>query len=92
MFELRLEDNNRIVYAHNQPSDDAEILVEDIPEDVLNYRYVDGAFIYDPRPEPEPGPYAPTPQEQREMDIDALTIDHEIRLSMLEIGLNGGEV
>lgn len=27
-------------------------------------------------------------EQQRQMDIDALTVDHELRLTMLELGIN----
>lgn len=35
-----------------------------------------------PEPEPEPAP-EPTPQD----DTDALVVDHELRITMLELGL-----
>lgn len=30
--------------------------VDDFPESVTDYRFVDGEFVYDPIPEPEPEP------------------------------------
>lgn len=92
MYQIEIDQNGRVFHVTSQPSPDAEIVVDEVPSNVLDCRYVNGEFVYDPLPEPEPGPYVPTPEEQREMDIDALTLDHEIRLSMLELGLTGGEV
>lgn len=36
-----------------------------------------------PVPEPEPGPYVPTEQD----DTNAMLVDHEYRLTLLELGL-----
>lgn len=63
MFELKLDAENRVVYASTLYKDGAEILVETIPENVLDYKYIDGEFIYDPLPQPDYDDPAPKPTQ-----------------------------
>ena len=81
-YALNLETDGRILSAtyEEYASPDA-ILVDKLPEgNIYEYRYVDGKYVYDPLPEPE-SIAEPTPQE----DTDAMLIDHEYRLTMLEL-------
>lgn len=58
-------------------------IVDAFPEgDLYEYRYEAEVFIHDPLPAaPDPGP---TAQE----DTDAMLVDHEYRLTLLELGLS----
>ncbi len=58
------------------------------PDDVeQGWTYDQDAGTFASPVEPEPAPRGPTPQD----DADALLIDHEYRLTLLELGV-GGEV
>lgn len=54
-YALNLADDGRILsatYAEFAPAD--AVLVEELPEgSVVDYRYVDGEYVYDPIPVPE---------------------------------------
>lgn len=81
-YALRLDSKNRILSAtfDKYASKDMAI-VESIPEgDVYDYQYIDGEYVYNPLPKPE---VEPTETE----DILAMMIDHEYRLTLLELGL-----
>lgn len=62
MFALNLGENGRVMSVTKPEYAPAyAVTVEALPEgDTHEYRYVDGAFIYDPLPEPEPTPATPT--------------------------------
>lgn len=59
-----------------------------IPDSVLNdnpfsYKYIDGEFVKNPDYKPPEPPESPLPK----VDLEQLALDHEYRLSMLEIGI-----
>jgi len=55
-----------------------------LPEgDVSDYRYEGGEYVRDPLPVPEPPEEVPTAEE----DIQGLVVDHEYRLTLLELGI-----
>lgn len=59
------------------------VLVDEFPKgNVYEYRYVDGEFIHDPIVIADVKK-VPTAQD----DIDAMLVDHEYRLTMLELGI-----
>ena len=66
------------------PGQTYEITVDTFPDgDVSEFRYVDSEFIHDPLPVPAPEPAEPTAEE----DALAMIVDHECRLTLLELGV-----
>ena len=68
MYALNLDkETSRILSACKVlPNGDYEtmVIVDTLPEgDVCDYRYENGAYIYDPLPEPEPVESEPTAEE-----------------------------
>lgn len=61
-FALNIADDGRILSAtFEQYAAPDAIIVDVLPEgDITDYRYVDGAYVYDPLPEPEPVEPEPT--------------------------------
>lgn len=62
-YALNLAEDGRILSAtYEQFAPKGAVIVEALPEgDIFEYRYVDGACVYDPLPKPErpePGPTA----------------------------------
>jgi hypothetical protein len=52
-YALNLADDRRILsvtFEQYAPAD--AVLVEEFPENVTDYRYVDGRFVHDPLPKP----------------------------------------
>jgi hypothetical protein len=87
-YALNLADDGRILSAtYPQFAPEDAVKVEALPEgedvNIADYRYQDGEFIYDPLPVEEVEE-TPSPQD----DTDAMLIDHEYRLTMLELGLS----
>ena len=81
-YALHLAEDGRILSATYErfAAKDA-VLVDALPEGSLaDYRYVDGQYLWEPLPEPEE---IPTAQD----DTDAILVDHEYRLTLLELGL-----
>ncbi len=69
MFALNLSADNRILSAtFEQYASPGQPLVEELPDgNIVDYRYENNEYIYDPLPEPEPPPYEPTSDDL--MDI-----------------------
>ena len=85
MYSLNLDADNRILSACVclEGLEYANV-VDTLPDgDVSDYRYVDGEYVYDPLPKPEPTPAEPT----AESDMQEMIIDHEYRLTLLELGI-----
>ena len=82
MYALSLAKDGRILHATlSKYAPSGATLVASLPDgDIADYLYVDGEYIYDPLPVPE---NVPSAQE----DIDAMLIEHEYRLTLLELGL-----
>lgn len=56
-------------------------IVDALPDgDVSDYCYINNELVFNPMAKPE---YEPTAQD----DTDAMLVDHEYRLTMLELGL-----
>lgn len=83
-YALNLADDGRVLSAtYPQFAPDDAVVVEALPEgNIVDYIYQDGGFVYDPLPKPE---VDATPSAQD--DTDAMLIDHEYRLTLLELGL-----
>ena len=84
-YSLNLGENGRImsvcVCLEGQKY---ENVVDSFPDgDVTNYRYIDGEFIHDPEPKPEPTAQETTVEE----DTLSMIVDHEYRLTLLELGV-----
>ena len=59
MYAITLNEENRILRAtYEKFAAEDDILVETFPEDdISDYKYIDGEFVYDPLPKPpEPVP------------------------------------
>ena len=87
-YAIQTDSTNRInrwEFTKYVPSEqlDQYILVDYIPEGNLpDYHYINGEYVYDPIPKVEIEP-EPTPQD----DTDAMMVDHEYRLTLLELGI-----
>jgi hypothetical protein len=84
-YALNIDADGRVLSAtfpQYAPKD--AVTVDALPKgNLADYRYVSGKFVHDPLPVPEEPAPAPTAQD----DIDALMVDHEYRLTLLELGL-----
>ena len=69
MFALNLSADKRIQSAtFEQYASPGQPLVEELPDgNIVDYRYENNEYIYDPLPEREPPPYEPTADDL--MDI-----------------------
>ena len=57
MYSLSLDKDRRIIYATYKEYYPEGVLVESIPDnDVTDYRYINGEYVYDPLPKPKPEP------------------------------------
>lgn len=83
-YALSLDENGRILsITEERYAWEGMPIVDSFPEgNTYEYRYNNGEYIYDPLPEEELI-YEPTEEE----DIAALIIDHEYRLTLLELGI-----
>ena len=70
MYSLNLDTDNRILSACVcLERFEYTNIVDTLPDgEMLDYKYIDGEYVYDPLPEPEPQPVEPTADEI----IDAL--------------------
>lgn len=90
-YALNLAEDGRILsVTEDQYGAPGQPRVETLPtgateaeKDISNYRYMNGKCIYDPLPQPESEPVEPTAEE----DLQAMAVDHEYRLTLLELGL-----
>lgn len=64
LYALNLADDGRVLsVTKDEYGAEGQPRVTEFPDDdVSNYKYVDGEFIYDPLPEPEPPEPEPQPQ------------------------------
>lgn len=83
MYALLLDTDGRILSIMDERyKTESTPVIEDYPQEVkdgdpYHYRYVDGEWIFDPlRREPT-----------EEEDLASLLIDHEYRLTLLELGV-----
>ena len=67
-YALNLAEDGRILSAtYEEHAAPGMILVDKLPEeDISQYRYEEGGYVYDPLPEPEPEPT----QEERIADLE----------------------
>lgn len=69
MFELFLDENNRVIGTQNTAiAYHGGATVDEVPENEFDYRYVNGEFVYDPLPAPEP----PFPEPSTDEILDVL--------------------
>lgn len=82
MYAITLNEENRILRATTDEfKSDTDILVEALPEgDISDYKYVNSQYVHDPLPKPEKEPTA-------EEDALSMIVDHEYRLTLLELGV-----
>lgn len=82
-YALNLSDDNRVLSAtYEEYAWDGMPLVDKLPDgDIYEYLYVNGEYIHNPLPIPEA---IPTESD----DIAAMLIDHEYRLTLLELGIS----
>lgn len=85
MVTLVLDSDKRIVSIHfpDEPNElelenVEEITVDSLPDlSLVNYKYIDGNYIYDP-----------IIMTESEKDSMETSVDHEFRIMMLEIGVD----
>ena len=87
-YALNLGTDNRILSVCEVIEGQTyDVIVEEFPKgdkvDVHDYLYIDGEFIHDPEPKPDP----PEPEPTAEEDTLSMIVDHEYRLTMLELGV-----
>lgn len=84
-YALNLDEDGRILSVTYEEYAVAGMpVVETLPDnDVTDYKYVDGAYVYDPLPKPEPQTTEPTVEE----DSLSMIVDHEYRITTLELGV-----
>ena len=85
LYALNLKEDGRILSATaDQYGAPGQPRVETLPEgDISDYRYEGGEYVYDPLPALGPPAEVPTV----EADIQGLVVDHEYRLTLLELGI-----
>ena len=61
-YAMNLADDGRVLSAtFEKYAPDGLVLVDELPEgNLADYRWKDGAFVYDPLPEPDPAPEEPS--------------------------------
>lgn len=70
LYALNLAEDGRVLSAtEDQYGAEGQPRVETLPEDdIYDYKYIDGEFVYDPLPQPEP----PEPVETADDVLNAL--------------------
>lgn len=84
MYALNLSDDGRILSAtYPQFAPENATVVEELPEgNIYEYRYINGEFVHEPLPVEE-NIEDPTEAD----DTAAMLVDHEYRLTLLELGI-----
>ncbi|MEG0126526.1 MAG: hypothetical protein RR816_10660 [Clostridia bacterium] len=84
-YAIVLDSTGRILCAAEASFAPADaVAVVTLPAgDVHEYRYVNGGYVHDPLPPPKVEPAPPSPID----DLTAVTVDHEYRLIMMEMGV-----
>lgn len=89
-YAIHLDNEKRIdgftyeQYAEEQYPDCSYAIVDTLPDgDVTDYKYINGEYVHDPKPKPDP----PEPEPTAEEDTLSMIVDHEYRLTMLELGV-----
>ena len=82
-YALNLAEDGRVLSATFEKYAGAgAVLTDTLPEgSIENYRYQDGEFVYAPLPA------CPEPEPSAQEDMGAMLVDHEYRLTLLELGL-----
>lgn len=91
MYALNIGDDGRILSAtEDQYGAEGQPRVTELPtgeteseKDISNYKYLNGGYVYDPLLQLELAESEPTADE----DMMGLIIDHEYRLTLLELGI-----
>lgn len=83
-YALNLDADGRILSATYEAYAVAGMpIVDTLPDnDITEYKYIDGSYVYDPLPKPEPEPKPSAEAEALEM-----VVDHECRITLLELGV-----
>lgn len=83
MYALNLGTDNRILsVCECIEGMEYDIVVESFPDDnVRDYKYINGEYVHDPEPKPDP------PEPTAEEDTLTMIVDHEYRLTLLELGV-----
>ena len=82
-YALNLDADDRILSAtYESYAVPGMPIVDTLPDgDITDYKYIDDSYVHDPLP--KPGPAEPTAEE----DALSMIVDHEYRLTMLELGV-----
>lgn len=88
-YALNLDENGRILSAtFEQFAPIDAIVVEALPDgNISDYLYVGGEYVYEPI-SVEEQKVEPDAQD----DTDAMLVDHEYRMTLLELGITESEV
>ena len=80
-YALNLSENNRILSAtYEEFAWEDAVFVDSLPEgNIYEYCYVDGEFVHNPLPVEE------VVEHTAQDDTDAMLVDHEYRLTLLEL-------
>ena len=70
-YALNLAEDGRVLSAtFEKYAPDGSVLVDELPEgNLADYRWQDGAFVYDPLPEPDPAPEEPSQLDRVEAQV-----------------------
>ena len=70
-YALNLAEDGRVLSAtFEKYAPDGSVLVDELPEgNLADYRWQDGAFVYDPLPEPDPTPEEPSQLDRVEAQV-----------------------
>ena len=89
MYKIIIAGDGRILSAATEDSAiTGAVEVDTLPDgNIHDYRYVDGAYVHDPRPEPE---QPLSPMEQLQAEVAALQADNTAMLLALADMIGGG--
>ena len=81
-YALNLDADGRILSAtYESYAVPGMPIVDTLPDgDVTDYKYINSEYVYDPLPAPEPKPSA-------EAEALEMVVDHECRITLLELGV-----
>ncbi len=81
-YALNLDEDGRILSAtYESYAVPGMPIVDTLPDnDITDYKYINSEYVYDPLPAPEPKPSA-------EAEALEMVVDHECRITLLELGV-----
>lgn len=81
-YSLTIAEDNRIMVATFEQYNPNGVIVEELPDgDITDYLYVNGEYVYSPKPIEPKEP----PEESTEELMLEILADHEMRLCEIEL-------